>query len=147
MAFMAAALPYISAAASIGTALGQGQAESDIARIQAGQLEKQAVADEANAVQTAKFERRKAEMASSRVRAVASAGGSDVSSVDIQQVLSEIDEQGEYNALASIYSGQTSAASKRYAAAVAMAEGAQAKRSGMFKVGGTILGTIENIYG
>jgi len=147
MAFMAAALPYISAAATIGSSIGQANAQEQIGEIQARQLRKQAIAEEASAVQTAKFERKKAEHLSSRVKALAAASGSSVSSVDIQNTLSDIDEQGEYNALAALYSGQTASDSKQYAATVAQSRGKQAKQGAYASSGGTILDFAANKYG
>jgi hypothetical protein len=146
MAFMAAALPYISAAASIGSALGQGEAQNKIANIQAQQLRKQALADKAEAVQTAKFERQKKDFLLSRVTALAAASGADVSSINIQNSLSDIDEQGEYNALAALYSGYSSADSKSYAADVAVAQGKQAKASGYASAASTILSSADNKF-
>ena len=146
MAFMAAALPYITAAASIGSALGQGEAQNQIANIQAQQLRKQSLADKAEAVQTAKFERQKKDFLLSRVTALAASSGADVSSVNIQNSLSDIDEQGEYNALAALYSGYSSASSKNYAADVAVSQGKQAKASGYASAGATILSTASNQF-
>ena len=146
MAFMAGALPYISAAASIGSALGQGEAQNQIANIQAQQLRKQSLADKAEAVQTAKFERQKKDFLLSRVTALAASSGADVSSVNIQNSLSDIDEQGEYNALAALYSGYSSADSKSYAADVAVSQGKQAKASGYASAGSTILSTADDQF-
>ena len=146
MAFMAGALPYISAAASIGSALGQGEAQNQISNIQAQQLRKQSLADKAEAVQTAKFERQKKDFLLSRVTALAASSGADVSSVNIQNSLSDIDEQGEYNALAALYSGYSSASSKNYAADVAVSQGKQAKASGYASAGSTILSTASNQF-
>ncbi len=146
MAVMAGALPYISAAASIGSALGQGEAQNQIANIQAQQLRKQSLADKAEAVQTAKFERQKKDFLLSRVTALAASSGADVSSVNIQNALSDIDEQGEYNALAALYSGYSSADSKSYAADVAVSQGKQAKASGYASAGSTILSTASTQF-
>lgn len=147
MAWMAAALPYISAGATIGSSIGQANAQEQIADIQARQLKKQAIAAEASAVQTAKFERKKAAHLQSRVTALAAASGSSVNSVDVQNALSDIDEQGEYNALAALYSGKTAAGSKRYQADVAIAEGKQAKSGAYASSAGTILNLADNRYG
>ena len=147
MAFMAAALPYISAAATIGSTIGQANAAEQVAAIQAGQLEKQAVADQASAVQTAKQERRRSELLQSRVRALAAASGTSLQSPDIQITLSDIDEQGEFNALAALHSGAAAAGSKRFAAKTAIAGGRRARSGAIASAGGTILGAIENRYG
>lgn len=140
------ALSYIAMAASLSSTLTQGQTQEKIASIQASQLKKQAIADTADSVQTAKLERKKAALLSSRVTALAAASGSAVSSVDIQNSLSDIDEQGEYNALAALYSGQTAASSKRYQARVTEYEGAAAVSQSKLKAGATILSTM-NDYG
>jgi len=140
------AAAYISAAMTIGSSIGQANAQEQVAEIQARQLRKQAMADTADSVQTAKHERKKAEFLKSRVTALAAASGSAVSSVDIQNSLSDIDEQGEYNALAALYSGQTAASSKKYQATAAIAEGKSAKSSAYQKSAGTIMSTM-NGYG
>lgn len=147
MAFMAAALPYISAGASIGATIGQANAQEQIAEIRSNQLRKQATADEASAVQTAKFERKKAERLQSRVVALAAASGASVSSVNIQNVLSDIDEQGEYNALAALYSGYSASDSKRYQADVEVSSGRQAKTGAYASSAATILSSASNRYG
>jgi len=147
MAWFAAALPYISAGASVGAQLGQANAEQQIAEIQARQLRKQSIADKASAVQEAKLERRKSEFLQSRVTALAASSGSAVASVDIQNALSDIDEQGEYNALAALYSGYSSADSKSYAADVASASGKAAKASGYGAAGATILDFSDKKFG
>jgi exonuclease I len=120
-----------------------GKAQEKIQKIKAGQLEKQGIADKAQAVQAAKQERLKADMLESRVTALTAKTGSAVSSVDIQNTLSSIDEQGEYNALAQLYSGFSSADSKKYAATVARAEGKMAKTSGYMQAGASIMDSAE----
>ena len=142
---MAAALPYITAAASIGSTIASANAQEKIAEIEADQLEKQAIADTATSIQDAKQERRRAEMLQSRVRALAAKSGT--SGMDINRAISDIDEQGQYNALAALYSGSTSASSKKYAAAAARARGASQKASGYMDAGGTILSTSMDQYG
>ena len=146
MAFMAAALPYISAAATIGTSIGNANAEQRVADIRAAQLKKQSIADKAEAVQTAKYERKKSEQLQSRVMALAASSGSAIESPDIQNALSDIDEQGEYNALAALYSGFSSANSKSYAADVETSSGKAAKASGYQSAAGTILDFAANKY-
>lgn len=145
MAFMAAALPYITAGVSIASTIGQANAQEQIAEIEADQLAKQALADTAQSVQDAKFERRRAEQLKSRVTALAAKSGT--SGLDIDRAISDIDEQGEYNALAALYSGGTSASSKRYAASAARARGQSQKTSGYMDAGSTILSSMDNMYG
>ena len=139
MAAMAAALPYITAAASVASSIGQASAQEQVAKIEADQLRKQGIASQAESVQTAKFERKRAEQLQSRVKALAASSGSSISSPDIQNALSDIDEQGEYNALAALYTGKTASNSRMYAADVAIGRGKQAKSDGYTKSAGTIL--------
>lgn len=148
MAFMAglpALLPYISAGMSLISTIGGSGSQEQIANIEAEQYERQALADTAQSVQDAKFERRRAEQLKSRVTALA--GKSGTSGLDIDRAISDIDEQGEYNALAALYSGSTSAASKRYAASAAKARGKSSKSSGIMDMGSTILGAMDQFYG
>ncbi len=145
MAFMAAALPYITAGMAVASSIGQADAASKIAGIEADQLNKQSIADTAMAVQDAKFEKRRAEALTSRAAALAAKSGT--SGPDIDRAIADIDQQGEYNSLAALYSGATSSASKRYAAQAAQAKGASQKSSGYMNAGTTILGTIDNAYG
>lgn len=141
MAWMAAALPYITTAVSVGSTIGQANAQEQIAQIEADQLRKQSIADTAAAVQDAKNERRRAEQLKSR--AIVAAAKSGTSGVGIENIISDIDEQGEYNALAALYSGQSSASSKRYAATATEARGRSQKQSGYLSSGATILGAID----
>lgn len=147
MAAIAAGLPYITAAVSIGGTIGSATAQQQSAEIQAQQLEKQSVADMAEAVQEARRERKRAELLTSRAVAVAAASGFDVSSVDVQNTISDINEQGEYNALAALYSGARRSESRRYAATVAQGEGRQAATQGTFSSVATILDTASDLYG
>ena len=142
---MAPLLPYIAAAASVGSAIGQGNAQNEIGKIQADQLNKQAIAAEADAVQAAKYERAKAKLVASRATSVAAASGSAIASQDIQNLLSDIDQQGEYNALAALHSGYSSSDSRKYAASVAKYEGASAQSQSMYSAGSTILGTMDKV--
>ena len=147
MAWLAAAAPYLSTAASVGSTIGQASAQQQIQDIKAGQLRKQGIADKADAVQTAKHERKRADLLQSRVKALAASSGSAISSPDIQNALSDIDEQGEYNALAALYSGYSASSSKMFAADVAVSEGKAAKAGGYAKSAGTIMNFADNKWG
>lgn len=145
MAWMAAVLPYATAAVSVASTIGQADAAEQIAKIEADQINKQSIADTAMAAQDAKAERRKAEQLKSRVNALAAKSGA--SGLDIDRTISDIDSQGEYNSLAALYSGATSSASKKYAAQTAIARGKSQKASGYMNAGSTILSSMDNIYG
>jgi hypothetical protein len=145
MAFMVAALPYITAGMAVGQSIAQGNVAKAAAKIQADQLEKQSIADTAAAVQDAKTERKKAEQLKSRVTALSAKSGA--SGNDIDRVISDIDVQGEYNSLAALYSGSTAAASKKYAAQAARSYGASEKASSYANAASTILSTMDKQYG
>lgn len=145
MAFIATALPYISAGVSVASTIGQANANEKIAQIEADQLKEQSISDTASAVQDAKHERRRAEQLKSRVTALAAGSGS--SGMDIERTISDIDQQGEYNSLAALYSGATSANSKKYAAEATRARGASQKSSGYMNAGSTILSAMDKQYG
>ena len=150
MAWMAAIGGYATAASTIigvGSSLGQANAAEQMANIRANQLRKQGIAEKAQAVQVAKYERKKADMMISRATALAAKSGTEVNSVGVQNVLSDIDAQGEYNALAALSSGFSSAQSKDYQAQVEVASGKQAQASGKMAAAGTILSYAENRYG
>lgn len=145
MAFLASALPYITAGVQVASSIGQANAASQIADIEARQLEQQANADLAAGVQEAKYERRRAEQLASRATALAAKSGTY--GPDIDRAIADINEQGEYNALAALYSGNTASSSKRYAATAARASGASGKTSGYARAGSTILSAMEKKYG
>lgn len=147
MAGLAAAAPYISAGATIASTIGQANAAEKIAEIEADQLNTQAISDKAQAVQLSRNEKRRADLLRSRVVALSAKSGSGLSSPDIQNIIGDIDAQGEYNALAALHSGYSAAGSKQYAAQVALSRGKQAKAAGGAKVGATLLDEVQNRYG
>ena len=144
MAFIGAALPYITAGMSVASTIADANTQEKIAGIQAQQLEDQSIADTAMAVQDAKNERKRSQLLQSRVTALAAKSGMGQ---DVDRTLSEIDQQGSYNSLAALYSGATSATSKKYAATAAKATGKSRAASGYMDAGSTILSTLNKQYG
>lgn len=132
---------------NVFSAIGEGKTAEKISKIEAAQLEKQGVAAKAEAVQVAKNERKNADLLQSRAKAIAAKSGSSVSSLDVQNALSGIDQQGEYNALAALYQGYSSAASKNYAAKMAITEGKIKKRQSYIKAGSSILDAVQTSGG
>jgi hypothetical protein len=145
MAQLAAGLPYIAAGLSVATTIADADAQEKLAGIEADQLEKQAISDTAASIRQAKDDRRRAEELKSRATSLAAKSGHSGS--DIDKVISDIDQQGEYNALAALYSGSTASASKKYAAAASRGYGSSKKKSGYADAGGTILGAMEDYFG
>lgn len=124
-------------------AIGEGRTSQKIANIEAKQLEKQGIAAKAQSVQTAKHERKKTELMQSRAKALAGKSGSAISSGDVQRTLSDIDQQGEYNALAALYSGYSEASSKDYAASLRRTQGKIDRQQSYVKAASTILDSVS----
>lgn len=144
MAWMAAALPYIGAGVSIAQTVSEGNTQEKIAAMQAKQQREQGLADMAEAQQVASQERKRADFLKSRATALAAASGTSVDSPDVSNAISDIDAQGQYNALAALYSGKTSARSKNYAAAITEAGGKSAKKASRTRAASTVLDTGNN---
>ena len=137
---MAESAVALAAAGSVaGTIISAGStyASGKFARregdFRAKQMREQANADKATAVQEAKFERRKSDLLQSRAKALAASSGTDVSSADIQNVMSELDERGEYNALGALFKGFSSARSKLAGANMEEIAGKMEKKQGKRK--------------
>ena len=113
---MAAAIPYIGLALSVGGTIAQGAQQEQALNLQQRQLNEQAKTDVALSQLDAREERKRAEFLQSRLRALAGVSGTSIDSPDIQKQEAEIDAQGAYNSLAALYSGRSSARTKRLAA-------------------------------
>ena len=142
MAWLAAAGPYLQAAGAalaVGSTIAQGNTQAAMSALQAKQLREQALSDQAESQLVAREERKRADYLASRVQSLAGASGTGLDSPNIVNTMADIDEQGVYNALAALYSGNTSARSKRLAANMAQYEGKSAKGSSLARAGSTIL--------
>lgn len=143
MAQLASALPYIAAASTVlTTAAAYQQARSQKASLetQAREREAEANATQAEAQREAIIERRKAKNLMSRARAVAGASGAGVSDPTVVNQLTDIETQGEVNALNALWAGDTTASALRRGAAVARNEGRAAQTAGYFDAASTAIG-------
>ena len=150
MAWFMAAAPYIAAAGtavSVYGTIAQGNVNEQLANMQAKQMREQALSDQAESQVIAQQERKKADYLQSRVKSLAAASGTGMDSPNIVNTMADIDEQGAYNALSALFSGQTSARSKNLAARMTVAEGKAGKRSANMKAGSTILTSAASWYG
>lgn len=149
MAFLAAALPYVAAAS---TALGvystvqQGKAQQDLLNQQAEQREEDAKAAQAEAQRESLIERRKAKNLMSRARAVAGASGAGSSDPTVTNILTNIETQGEVNALNALYSGNATARGLRSGAAMARNEGSAARTASYMDAASIGLGGATSWY-
>ena len=130
MAFLASALPYVAAASTalgVAGAIQQGRNQQKLLNYQAEQREEDAKAAQAEAQRESLIERRKAKNLMSRARAVAGASGAGSSDPTVTNILTNIDTQGEVNALNALYSGNAIARGLRSGAAMARNEGSAAR--------------------
>lgn len=144
MAWLAAAAPYISAGVGVAQTVAQGNTQERIAEIEARQQREQGLADMAEAQQTATQERKRASFLKSRATALAAASGTSVDSPNVADTIADIDAQGQYNSLAALYSGSTSASSRNYAASLAKARGKSAKAGSYYQAGATVLDSANS---
>lgn len=105
---MAAAIPFIMLA---GTAVGaasqiqQGQQQKQMAAEEARQMQEQAKNEYATSQIQAMEDRRQSQLAQSRAQAVAAASGADATSNSFVRNISDMEGQGELNALTSLWGG------------------------------------------
>lgn len=115
----------------------EGQAEAEIQagiaaakEFEADQLEYQAGQEIASSQRAALEERRKARILESRAIAVAAASGGAVDDPTIQDILADIQEQGEYRALTVLFEGKTRSFGLELQAEAREFEAKQARRAG-----------------
>ena len=149
MAFLAAAAPYIALAGSAVQAYGQvqqGKAAQSNAETIALQKERDGKAAQAEAQRVAIYERKRANLLQSRARALSAASGGSVSDPTIQTILGNIGKEGEQNALAALYSGDTDAELARAQAGASRSEGRAARRAGYLNASSTVLSGASDFY-
>lgn len=128
-----------STALTAGMAYQQSQAQQAALKIQAKEREEEANAAAAESQRAATIERKRAQYAMSRARAVAGASGAGVSDATVTDILTDIDTQGEVNALNALYAGQTAARGYRQGARAAKNEASAVGTSGYLQSAGTAL--------
>ncbi len=149
MAWFAAALPYISAAS---TALGvashvkAGNEQAAMAEVQANERAEDAKAAQAESQREAMLERRKARNLMSRARAVAGASGAGVSDPTVSNILTDLDTQGEVNALNALFSGNATARGLRSGARAARSEARAYRSAGRYAAASTALDGASSWY-
>jgi hypothetical protein len=142
MAFLSAALPYITAASTVLTtaaAVQQGQARKTEMEALARARDEEANAEAAEGQRAALIERRKAKNLMSRARAVAAASGAGVSDPTVVNQMTDIETQGEVNALNAMYAGRTAERGYRRGAAIARNEADASQTAGYLGAASTAL--------
>lgn len=117
-----------------GTVLG-GVAANNAAKAEAAQLKAQGKTEFAASQRVAEAERRKKDRVISRARAVgaASGGGQDLN------LIGDLEEEGEYNALTAEWEGKERQKGRNAQAAAARYEGKQTLFASFLKAGNTLL--------
>lgn len=142
MAFLAAAVPYIAAATTVASAYSQvqaGKAQEANQRIIALQQERDANQAQVEAQHQAQNERKRAKLVRSRALAVAGASGAGVSDPTVTDILTDIDTEGEANALNALWSGDYTASSLRAGAGARRRAGSAYRNAGYTSAASTAL--------
>ena len=142
MAFLAAAAPYIAAATTVVGAyssIQQGKAQEANQKLIALQQEREANETQVEAQRQAQQERKRAKYVRSRAIAVAGASGAGVSDPTVSDILSDIDTEGEMNALNALWSGDATASSLRAGAGARRRSGRAASTAGYTSAATTAL--------
>lgn len=145
MAVLAAAVPYITAGAAAYqgySSIEQGKAAQANAETVAIQQERAGKAAQAEAQREALNERKKANYAASRALAVSAASGAGTA----DDVIADLQAEGDYRFLTSLYSGDTDAQLAKYAAGATRRTGAARQRGAYMNAGATILGGASDFY-
>lgn len=146
---MAAALPIMAVAGTAlkagGTILG-ANAEAKELKKEARQLKDQAGTERATSQRQAMEERRQSRLAQSRTQALAAASGGGADDPTVVNIMANLEGEGEYRALASLYEGEEQARGLEAQAAARRREAKNTKRAGYINAGGTILQSAGSMY-
>lgn len=134
-----AASTALSAVSSIGGGIAAGKA----AKIEAREMERQAIARQAEGSHRAAEEHRQKRLALSRAMAVGAASGAGRDF----QLEGEIEGEGEYRGLLAMFEGENEAQSLRRSAQIRRAEGSAARRAGFIGAFGELVGGAANFAG
>lgn len=146
-AIVAIAVTAIGTAAS---AYGQKQASdaaSDVAKVNAKNEEVQAGIAAQEAQLAAEQQRRQNRLRLGAQRAAGAKSGIDISGGSITDVFKDTANQGELDALSTIYAGQTQSAYLRGRASVSRAESRNYKSAGNLQAAATLIGGAGRAYG
>lgn len=149
MAFLAAAAPYITAATtalSVYSQMRQGKAAEAQANLIAVQREKAANQANLEAQAEAANERKRAKLVRSRALAIAGASGTDPSSKGVTDIFTDIEIEGEMNALNALHSGEYLAQGLRSGADYIRREGRARRSAGYTSAATTALSGATSWY-
>lgn len=142
-------LGTIGSIVGVGGTLLQAKAGLDnadyqaaVARSEAAALKQKANEDAAAAERAQITQGKKTELVQSRLRALAADSGTDATSPDILTADGRIAQQGQYNALSSLYEGQARARSDNFQADIDLFKANRIETAAPLTAAGTILSGI-----
>jgi hypothetical protein len=135
-----------AAAAGALNTIAQGNFANKQAKFQASQLAQMANRQEAISQREAIDRRKEARYLASRATAMAGASGAGVTDPDVQNIIGEIETQGEYNALVALYDGKMQARDLRAEADAKREAGRMAKKGAYLEAIGNLGKSMYEVY-
>lgn len=144
MAFLAAVpaagwASLASTALTVGAAYQASQGQQAVLKQQARERDEEANVVAAESQRQAIVERKRAQQLMSRARAVAGASGAGVSDPTVVDIFTDIETQGEVNALSALASGSAMSRGYRQGARFARNEAGAARTAGYLNTASTAL--------
>lgn len=121
-----------SASGQAQAAQAEGKASNQMAQFQARQLDRQAGQERATSQLQAIEERRKGKLARSRAMALAAASGAGTGG-SVQDILSDLTSEAEFNAQGALYEGEESARGLETQASATRAGGQYAQKGSAYR--------------
>lgn len=139
----------LNTAAFLQTAAGQrnaGIAAQQESEFRSKQMETIAGQERAASQRQSIEKRREATVAQSKARAIAAASGGGALDPSVVKIMGDLEGEGEFNALSSLYEGEERARNQESEAIVTRYEGQQKKKAGYIAARSTILkGSADTI--
>ncbi|AJJ62741.1 hypothetical protein [Yersinia aldovae] len=139
----------LNAGGSLLNAFGSvssGNASSSMSRQEAAQLDSQATTTQAQSQIQAREDRKQARLAESRAQAIAAASGANANSTSFVNNISDMESQGELNALTSLWSGNQQANVMKSMANAKRMEASSAKKAGGIGALSSVLSAGKSLY-
>lgn len=140
MAFLAAAIPYITTAMSVAgsrqsanAARAAGKAAQQEKEFEAQQYDQQSMQSVAAGQRSASEQEQRARLMVSRAIALSAAGGGSVSDPSVVNTIADIEGEGAYRAATELYKGEEQSRQLRMGASASRYEGEILKRGGEAK--------------
>jgi hypothetical protein len=137
---IAATLTAAAATASAAGSIMSGKAAESAGRFEAAQMNQQAGQERAASQRVAIEQRRRANLAISKSRAISAGSGAGASDPSVLNIEGNLAGEGEYNALSAIYQGEEAGRGYETGATAKRFEGQQKRQASMIGAGSTIMG-------